>query len=301
MAAAQRRVTRTLYCYALKLIPKPDVGVYSWREMFGAFLGLKRENMWELHDGSYLLLVVESMDNNEVKGHFSRLRYESPRVIDVALGREWHIDLKPDEHLIERAHFKYFPDKNVFIAEYNHYGVRAFGRFGAYVKDNVDAVQECDLIPFVRTDALERAARSRGAYRKVAISVMPPALPVLEEVFGLGVGEVFGALNNLDTELRVHIVVTAGRRALPSTTQSKIGALVERFKRQRADQFGFTTAKVTADEVIDLLGSDYYRKVSVLATDQNSRVVQSEDMYRLIDEFYENYVKHDLPKLTIAE
>lgn len=299
-----KQVNRTLYCYSLVLTPKPGMPGLSWNEVFQRFIGISEDNLYKIDGTTDALLVVGALTDNEVRGHFNWLRYDCPRILNVQHRLERFITLAPEENLMERAHFKYFPEHDVFVAEYNHYGARTFSRFGPYIVDRVSELEKCELRPYVRTDAFERAGRQAGSLRKIIVSAVTPAIPVLEEAFSLGVSETLGDLSTIATEFQIDISLSTRRRnkTLPITLQEKISEFVERLRDSIGDRYGFNRIKLVGDEPtpIDLLRSDYFHGVKVCAVEENSRVVREADIYTAIDSFYHEHVKEDLPILRIG-
>lgn len=299
MGAKQpKRVSRTMYCYSLDMQPRPEVQRFTWRDLFSRFTGVRLSNVKPLDETTALLLVVENLTDQEVRGHFSRLRDEWPRVLDLVDGRESHLPLAATQNVIERAHFIYYPERNIMVAEYNHYGVRAFGRFGFYVTDLVPELEYCELTPFVRYDALQEAARRKGQFRKFSLTITPPALPIIEEALQLGVDETIGGAENVDAELVIRVELSGGKKLLPQETQRGLGRLIDAF-RTRLDRSHVKKAKVTADELIDLLGGEYFGKATVMSVDENTRVVRDSEMYDALSRFYHDHVVVDLPKLRL--
>lgn len=293
-------MNRTLYCYSLVLETKSGCAEVSWKDVFERFRGIQEQNVYELDRNTSALLIIESLTDEEVKGHFNWLRYDSPRILSIAHQIERFISLAEDENIIERAHFKYFPKHDVFIAEYNHYGARTFGRLGPYVTHFIPELSKCELRPYVRTDAFERAMKQSGILRKLSVSVATPGVEVLEDCLRLGVRETLGDLSTIDTEILISVCVSAKRRKLPSQTQNWIIKLVQRLRDSVADRYGFQHVKLVGDEEVNLLRSDYYQTVRVLTVDQNSRVVRDSDIYSAIDSFYQERVIKDLPTLQLG-
>ena len=294
-----KRVNRTLYCFHLRFETNTN-HIFTWENMFSHFTYRNMENLKYQGDDSLLLLIVESVTNDRVRGHFNRLRYEHPLIMDMATWGDDTISLTPDQNLMERAHFIYYPNTNVLVAEYNHYGTRAFGRFGRYVEDCIPQIKKVELLPYIRKDTVGEASRKKGRFKKYELTIAPPALPVIEEAFGLGVTETLRgtAGEEIDTNISIKISMSAGRRSLPYATQNRIAAFIEKF-RNLDNRAGITKAKVTADKVVDLFGGEYFHKVSVLSLQENSRVVISEDMYNELDKFYNDHVRKELSGLTI--
>lgn len=239
-----------MYCYSLVLEPRTEAYGFSWRDLFTRFTGIQLQNVLRLDDITSLLLVVESLTDQEVRGHFSRLRYDWPRVLDWVNGQESHLPLKDSENVIERAHFIYYPEKNIVVAEYNHYGVRAFGRFGSYMTTLVEELGRCDLIPLVHYDALREASRRTGQFRAFALTIEPPALPLIEEALRLGVIDTIGA-DSMATELSIKVEVSGGKKRLPNATQNGLGRLIDKLRTylDRSNPSHVRRAKVTADQV----------------------------------------------------
>lgn len=296
----RKKVARTLYCFHFRLETTDNTQIFSWRDMFEHFVSVKEQNLKPQGDDSALLLVVESVSNELVKGHFSRLRYDHPLVINMSTGVDGTIPLAPEQNLIERAHFMYYPNTNILVAEYNHYGTRAFGKFGEYVAKCIPQVKKVELLPYIRRDSIAEASKKKGRFRRYELTIAPPALPVIEEAFGWGITEVLKgeAQDEIDANLSIRISMSAGRRLLPDETQNGLGKLIEKL-RSFDNRAGITKAKVTADKLVDLFGGEYFHKVSVLSIEQNSRVVISEDMYNELDKFYNNHVRKEMSELIV--
>ena len=92
-------------------------------------------------------------------------------------GNEREIDLNDNEHLLEKAYFKYFTDYSLLVFQRNRYAVSS-DYFGHYLSTGGYTVS---LNPIIEPADLQRLMRNEVQLRSATLSIARPTNPALFE------------------------------------------------------------------------------------------------------------------------
>lgn len=287
-------VTRRLYCYELKFFDAEEKLIENPEVLFSRFIRRKGQklvnNLFQISPTEWLLMVVEQIIPHQVKGFYSKLRYELPQLIDLDEEKITELILNQNTTLIEICHFTYYTDEFVLIGEYNHYGPRHFSRLPEYMEMfEKDRFEKCQLLPILNADALTRLQNGVNI-SNFNIKVAFPSVGFLEKILGIELGyqEVLTTVVENYNGTNLEIIISGDRKQKLHTGLVK--ALGEKLNKViKGKEEDIKKASIVCSEgKIDLLKDDLFEDVTVQSLSENSRHINSVDMYRSIHNFYIN-------------
>lgn len=244
-------------------------------------------------DSPLLLLEIDSVSENQIKGTYNKLRYDFPQLIDITSGNIKNIVREDNDLILDRSHFVYYPQTKILCGEYNHSGARGFMRFQDYLTEVIPQigganVNQIVFDPVIAQDTLERLG-SVDEIVNIDFKLRAPNIKYLDEIFKFGYG---AALDEITDSFKGSISLkisyennkpnfNVGKviEKLISLVKKSEHSTSERIKLKSKDSEGKT-------DCFDLLKDKIARDIFVNTIDDVSRVVDSNQMYAALIEFY---------------
>ncbi|GEM_PF-4805919 len=125
-------------------IPNSNIKVADFSTIFK--ISKAEKNVIKYHSDTYLVLIIDQLDNGFMFGRFFKLREDSPTIFDRKKGKERDISLLAEENIKEESHFIWNIQNGIIFAEYNFNAVRMFDTPLSFYLNEKFGVEDCTIM-----------------------------------------------------------------------------------------------------------------------------------------------------------
>lgn len=210
--------------------------------------------------------VVVTKNQSVIRGVFGRCRYNEKPVQGTDDGNEADVELLPNHGLVQKNHFLFYPDRNLFVYQRNSAGSH-YAKLQHFL--NVATEKPVLLEPILTRDSYARILGGKGA-KTAEFSFIKPADVSLYKGTSLGDAmSVASTANSATTKVKLSVGRTGGILSLGT-----INGIIDMARNGRA-----RVARVTLHEdsqPIDLIAD---RIAYTITVNMNSNRPDPEHMY----------------------
>lgn len=235
-----------VYPYFCK-ITSDDIQINKFHEIFK--IDNSKNNVIEYVSGTYLVLVIDEIENGFMFGRFFKLRDDSPTIFDREKGKERDIPLLNGENVKEESHFVWNVADSIILAEFNFSAIRMFSYPLSYYLNEKFGVNDCRIEPLEDKNTFENL-KMEDDILALNLRVAQESTKKLEEEYNLPAWK--GLLEiSKDNETIFEITVKRGRKKESKLDKDKVISIVGNLIENKAP---IESVKVeTQDIVYDLI------------------------------------------------